>query len=402
MSISWPHIPLGEVLSKNEQWVTLEPTTEYREVTVRLWGRGVVLRAITSGSEIAAASRVQVRSGQFILSRIDARNGAAGIVPPELDGAVVSGDFPAFDINTTRMLPEFLGWFAKTKTFVDMCRHASEGTTNRVRLKEEQFLNQPIPLPPIRQQRDIVEQLELFAALANEASRIRSLALTSVPSVLGSAVACCFARWRNEGTDEHPLRDFIEHAQYGTSEKTSDDAVGLPILRMGNINGGVLTFSSLKYLALGPDQRQSLCLRHGDIVVNRTNSAELVGKCAVFEAEGEYGFASYLIRLRLDAARARPWLVAAYINSPEGRRHIVRHTKQMTGQANVNLKTLGSLPLALPSLEQQLAAESNLRTLSAKIAECESLCKRQAEVIAATVPSALGYLFNASSGLCTS
>jgi type I restriction enzyme S subunit len=172
MSSSWPRIPLGEMLSKNEQWVALDPTTEYREVKVRLWGRGVVLRGLTPGSEIAAASRVQVRAGQFILSRIDARNGASGIVPPDLDGAVVSGDFPAFNINHDRMVPEFLGWFSKTKAFVDMCRHASEGTTNRVRLKEEQFLSQPIPLPPISEQRKTVAVLD---ALCDRAATCREL-----------------------------------------------------------------------------------------------------------------------------------------------------------------------------------------------------------------------------------
>src|SRR5436305_249946 len=89
-----------------------------------------------------------------------------------------------------------------------------------------------------------------------------------------------------------------------------------PILRMGNIQNGRLNLRDLKYLHLNDDERAKLLLAKGDILVNRTNSAELVGKCAVFDMEGDYGFASYLIRLRLDMKRADSNLVAIYINSP--------------------------------------------------------------------------------------
>ena len=82
----WPLVPLGDVLCKSEDWIPLTPDTIYQEVTVRLWGKGVNLRRNVAGAEIASAQRLRVRAGQFILSRIDARNGATGIVPDVLDG----------------------------------------------------------------------------------------------------------------------------------------------------------------------------------------------------------------------------------------------------------------------------------------------------------------------------
>jgi hypothetical protein len=85
---------------------------------------------------------------------------------------------------------------------------------------------------------------------------------------------------------------------------------------MGNIQSGKIVTNDLKYLHLGPKERTKLLLKNGDILVNRTNSAELVGKCVVFDLEGEYVFASYLIRLRLDTLRAEPKLIAAYITHP--------------------------------------------------------------------------------------
>ncbi|MBA2245973.1 MAG: restriction endonuclease subunit S, partial [Gemmatimonadetes bacterium] len=87
-------VPLSEVLKRSDEWIEIRPEERYREVTVRLWGNGVVLRREVSGAEIAASRRLMVRAGQFILSRIDARNGALGLVPEALHGAVVSNDFP--------------------------------------------------------------------------------------------------------------------------------------------------------------------------------------------------------------------------------------------------------------------------------------------------------------------
>ena len=76
-----------EVLQRSEEMVTLRPEAEYREVTVKLWGKGVVLRGMVAGAGISASRRYVASVGQLILSRIDARNGAIGIVPPELDGS---------------------------------------------------------------------------------------------------------------------------------------------------------------------------------------------------------------------------------------------------------------------------------------------------------------------------
>ena len=95
----WPMTPLASILSKSDDWITPEPDKQYNEVTVRLWGKGVVLRGKVTGSQLAGSRRLQVRSHQFILSRIDARNGAIGLIPDFLDGAVVSNDFPIYNLN---------------------------------------------------------------------------------------------------------------------------------------------------------------------------------------------------------------------------------------------------------------------------------------------------------------
>ena len=160
----WQTTPLGEFLSRSTETAEIQPDESYKEITVKLWGKGAILRGVTSGAELNGARRFLAKKGQLILSRIDARNGAIGIVPESLDGSVVSNDFPLFRLDANRVLPTYFSWLSKTKPFVELCQRASEGTTNRVRLREDRFLNLQMSLPPLPEQRRIVARIDKLAA----------------------------------------------------------------------------------------------------------------------------------------------------------------------------------------------------------------------------------------------
>jgi type I restriction enzyme S subunit len=160
MSKSFSMAPLRELLIRSDVQVEVKPEAYYKQVTVRLWGKGVILRGETIGADIEAPKQFLVKENQFILSKIDARNGALGLIPSSLDGAIVSSDFPVFTLNRSRIIPEFLGWISKTDNFVSICRTASEGTTNRIRLREDRFLATEIPLPSLDEQQRIVTRIE--------------------------------------------------------------------------------------------------------------------------------------------------------------------------------------------------------------------------------------------------
>jgi type I restriction enzyme S subunit len=159
----WPKIALGDVLCRSIEPAVCMPDAEYDEVTIRLWGKGVISRGKVRGADVTTPRRV-VRANQLILSKIDARNGAIGLVPQELDGAIVSNDFPSFEFSdSTQFDPAFMGWMVRSRQFVDLCKAASEGTTNRVRIKEDRFLAQQIVLPPLAEQQAIVSRLDTLA-----------------------------------------------------------------------------------------------------------------------------------------------------------------------------------------------------------------------------------------------
>jgi type I restriction enzyme S subunit len=160
---AWPKSTLGELLRRPNEAAALEPSAEYHEVTIKLWGKGVVSRGKVLGSDVVSARRV-VHANQLILSKIDARNGAIGLVPPELEGAIVSNDFPSFEFrDPERCDAAFMGWLVRSAPFVDLCKAASEGTTNRVRIKEDRFLDQRIGLPSLAEQQAIVVRLDALA-----------------------------------------------------------------------------------------------------------------------------------------------------------------------------------------------------------------------------------------------
>lgn len=134
---AWPKVALGDLISRADETAVLDPLEQYHEVTIKLWGKGVLSRGKVLGRDVVSVRRV-VRENQLILSKIDARNGAIGLVPPELDGAIVSNDFPSFSFNDIEQCdPAFMGWLVRSAPFVELCKAASEGTTNRVRITQQ-------------------------------------------------------------------------------------------------------------------------------------------------------------------------------------------------------------------------------------------------------------------------
>ena len=250
------------------------------------------------------------------------------------------------------------------------------------------------PLPrSLDEQRRIISRIEELAGKLEKARTMRKETVQAADTLIGAEIQRLFSIGPKLGWNVGRLGDYVADDCYGTSEKTNDDSSGTPILRMGNIQNGRLDLKNLKYLRVRDREREKFILKRGDILVNRTNSAELVGKCAVFDAEEEYGFASYIIRLRLDTTRALPRLVAAYINSPIGRAYMFSERKQMTGQANVNSKKLKALPIALPPLPEQHRILAHLDNLQAKVDSLKKLQSETAAELDALMPSILSKAF---------
>ena len=151
-------VPISSFLRKSSHTIIIENDVIYTRLTIKTNNGGIVIRDQKRGSDIGTKKQNVVCGGQFLVSKIDARNGAFGIIPEELNGAIVTNDFPVFDINETIINPTFLLLVTTTKAFVKFAQSCSSGTTNRQRIDINQFLSQKIPLPSLKEQVRIVSK----------------------------------------------------------------------------------------------------------------------------------------------------------------------------------------------------------------------------------------------------
>jgi type I restriction enzyme S subunit len=307
-------VPLGEVLHRSTETVARRPDGVYREVTVRLWGKGVVERRTATGAEIAGTRRFVVKPGQFILSRIDARNGACGIVPDSLADAVVSNDFPVFDVDPSMALPAYLGWVGRSNQFVDICRHASEGTTNRVRLQENRFLRELIPLPALAEQHRIVARIEELASKIEQAEAIRCEARYECATLLRSEMRRVFSTpsWLESALEDLCSEIVVDNLH--SNPVYADD--GVPCVRSPDVGWGTLNLDT----ALKTDEaeyRRRVVRgepRLGDIVLVREGGG--TGKCALVHEGQRFSLGQRVMMLRPELSRVLPEFLLFQLLSP--------------------------------------------------------------------------------------
>lgn len=176
LTTAFPSVEMNQVGRLLRRSVTIQDDVTYRQVTIAMENRGVRLRGEKVGFRIAVKNQAVVHSGDVIFSRIDIRNGAIGVVPPDLDGAIVANDFPVFQVREG-VLPEYLSLAFSSPAFREQCVAGSAGSTNRRKMKREQFLRLRIPLPPsAEQQARIVREIARVSGVAREASRSGAIA----------------------------------------------------------------------------------------------------------------------------------------------------------------------------------------------------------------------------------
>lgn len=165
------------------------------------------------------------------------------------------------------------------------------------------------------------------------------------------------------------MDEVILSTKHGLSLKADGDKNDIPMLRMNNIQNGELDLSDLKYLKV-KNVGEKYFLTKGDLLFNRTNSKELVGKMAMFDKEGEFTFASYLIQVKVDNKKAYPEYINYIFTTDIVRRQIDLFSRQVTGQVNINGEELRKIKIPLPKLPVQ-----------EKIIECMNLLKEEQQDI---------------------
>ena len=242
--------------------------------------------------------------------------------------------------------------------------HYQKQTTGIRNLEFRRYLTILVPVCSIEDQRRIVDQLSRAEGIVRMRRQAQQKAAKLIPALFIDMFGD--PATNPKGLDVVSLGDVLASADYGSSSKASDVDVGLPMIRMGNVDySGNVDLSALKYVDLPPEDAVRFGLKDGDILFNRTNSKELVGKTGLWIGERQAVIASYFIRLRVAEQMVRPFFVWAFMNTPQMKRVLFETARGAIGQANINSRELRAFRIPLPSLDEQVRFESRCRDVLA-------------------------------------
>lgn len=376
----WPSIALGDLLRRSDEATVLDPEADYHEVTIKLWGKGVISRGKVRGADVGATRRF-VRANQLIMSKIDARNGAIGLVPPELDGAIVSNDFPSFGIDTDRIDSVFLGWLVRSTQFVELCKASSEGTTNRVRIKEDRFLDQQIALPPLGAQQTIATRLDTLEDKARQVT-------AHLDAIEADAERLLAVRFREviAGAVYRPMAEVAPLIR----REVDIDLEG-SYLELGIRSFGKGTFHKPALGGMDVGSKRLFRIEAGDLLFSNVFAWE--GAIAVAQPEDNGRFGSHrFMSCVADRRLASADFLRYYFLTDAGMEKISKASPGGAGRnRTLGLEKLMAIEVPVPSLEAQQAFDA----LQAKVAELKARHTAIREANAALVPATLERVFSA-------
>lgn len=321
----------------------LDPST----IHLRQWGHPTDV----TGQKLA------FKKGDVIFGRRRAYQRKLAVA--EFDG-ICSAHAMVVRAKPKMILPEFLPFFLQSDMFMERAIEISVGslspTINWKTLKVQEF-----PLPPIDEQKRIAEILWAADEAFNQHQQSNDNLMSVKRTLLNRLTVRGIGQQATQHTrlGEIPVHwrlatvgDVTSICQYGLSIPLNESGQ-YPILRMMNYDDGRIIANDLKYVDLDDSDFNSFKVHKGDILFNRTNSADLVGKVGIFDLEGDYVFASYLVRLRADEDQILPDFLNYYLNSGLGQRRLLAYATPGVSQTNISAGNLKKVLVPLPPMEEQ-------------------------------------------------
>jgi len=267
-------------------------------------------------------------------------------------GKILSGLSGAYNVALVKAIPDlkkinkrFLWHFLNSEVFQEFIKNVSTRAA-QAGFNKDDLAKLKIYLPSLNEQVKIASVLDVSDAIRKKREQTIKLA----DDFLRATYLEMF------GTPAHnthhfpkgTIRDLVNSVNYGTSAKASVDSGEYPVLRMGNITyQGGWDFTDLKYIDLSVKEKDKFLVKEGDLLFNRTNSKELVGKTAVYEEERPMAFAGYLIRVRPNPI-GNNYYISGYLNSTHGKITLMNMCKSIVGMANINAQELQNIEILIP------------------------------------------------------
>jgi len=333
--------PVAEGLTRLVALEHLEPRFPY----LRRW----------SDMSVESSFSRRFRAGQVLFAKRRVYQRKAAMA--SFDG-VCSGDLLVFEPDEDKLLPALLPFLVQSEAFMQHAEETSAGSLSP-RTKWKDLARFELRLPVMKEQRRIVALLEAAAGAMEACEQV-------VRAARLARGAMCAARFERDLANGKVVRlgDVLAGSQYGLSLKAAPHGA-VPIVGMGQMVDGRMVTSGAGYVTLSQDELDAYRLHPDDILFNRTNSFEHVGRVALNELEQDVVFASYLIRLTADIRTVLPRYLFEYLASRPGQRRIRRFISRGVSQANVNATNLKSIDTPLPSLDAQRDLAQRVEVLNA-------------------------------------
>lgn len=381
---------IGEFLKRNKTAIFIEDDKTYKRVTIRVRNGGVVLRDELTGENIGTKRQFVVSRGQFILSKIDARNGAMGIIPEFLDGAIITQDFLAYDIDKSRINPQYLVLVSTTKQFIDFCQSCSSGTTNRQRVDETRFLNIKVPIPSLEEQDKLVEEYNKLIAIADKLIKKSMQVDSNIVQYFNESIglkqnstqvqllrfirfADITTRWDTFAASNkisanvpiYPLGNYIVNIATGTTPPTSKKEYfngNIKFYTPSDITGEMyLTKSERALSQKAIDDKKARIFHKGDILFVGIGST--VGKVGIVQ-DNLVSSNQQITGFTLNKELICPEFVFYYLHYHK-KLTTAEHSK--TTLPIVNQEKISNIPIPVPDMSQQLAMVKQINKMRDKI-----------------------------------
>ena len=292
--------------------------------------------------------RSQIKKGDILFASIG-RMGDMYIIEKEPVGWDINESVFAFTLNTNIVRQKYFYYIFKVKSTLDYLASNSSGSTFKS-IKMNQLKRMVFDIPSLKEQDSIITILDKVCNVIE----MRKRELGSLDELIKARFVELFGDpiKNPKGWEVVTIGDIVTEVRYGTS-KPAVEGGKYPYLRMNNLTvDGHLDLNDLKYIDIPDDEIEKCVVRKGDVLFNRTNSIELVGKTAVFDLPEDMVIAGYIIRVRLNE-RLLPEIFSQYMNL-EALKDILRAmAKGAVNQANINAQELQSIKVYVPDMEVQ-------------------------------------------------
>lgn len=304
--------------------------------------------------------------------------GRVGIIPVEFDGANLTENADKIIIKhiNKNLLVKVLSSYIVQKQIQEVI---TTGCQPKLAIKKIEQLK--IPLPPINEQQRIVERIESLFVKLDRAKELIENTLAQFEQNKMAILHKAFtgeltARWRKENNidlsswQEKTIDELCTSLKYGTSKKSKPEG-SVVVLRMGNLQNGEIDWSNLMYTD-DKDDIEKYLLKKGDVLFNRTNSPELVGKTSIYRGEYPTIYAGYLIKLDYGKDIIGEYL-NYMMNSTKAKHYCYTVKTDGVSQSNINAKKIGAFEIPVPTIEEQQEIVNILDKLLAKYNKIKNL-----------------------------